>query len=782
MRKRPLFCAACMCTLGAFAGSVEWRGISLILLVAATLFLFLGTFALNAEWKQAFGRGIVFLLLFVLFFQHASSEVDFRAVYWNKLTDGTPVTVRGTLYKKEQKNDQYLYYLTGCTTAFSSGSIRTNDVAAYLKSDDYSIGQILTIDAKLNTWKPAENEGGFDARAYYLSQKIDFSIKSCRIRAASGKKSRYKEWLLHIKNRMGAVYEKCLDEEDAGVLKAMILGDKTGLDSDIRELYKKSGISHILAISGLHISFIGMGFYKLVRRLGMGFWSSGVLAGVMVVSYAWMSGASVSAKRACGMLLFALFGMALGKSYDMLTAMGILLAALLWNNPFLFDYSGFVFSFAAVTGVGSVGKVLTEGKRGVPQAFWMSFAIQLMTLPLVAWYYYEIPVYAVFLNLFILPMVSWVVLSGVCGGLFGLIWNTVWVKALFLPARLILAVYEWLCFKMLQLPGAQYICGKPKLVQVVFYYVLLALFVTSLAKKKTIQRKNPEEGRNKQKHTFAAWRLIVLLFVLFFRGTQGFEMDMLDVGQGDGIYLRTGEGSSIFFDGGSTDVKQVGTRRILPFLKYHGVRRVGYWFVSHGDKDHISGLLEVFESGYPVDYLLISAYMPEDEAYERLKKAAEQNHTKIVPLKAGDRICLGNAGFQCLFPTEDYAKKRGWERNACSLVIRYEEAGVSGLFAGDLDTEGERALVRDGSVQKTALFKVDHHGSAGSNSKELLEVLAPELAVISCAKENSYGHPAEEAVQRLSDAGCAIFYTMEEGQIRIRYGEGGYRVAFPCNK
>lgn len=251
MRKRPLFCAACMCTLGAFAGSVEWRGISLILLVAATLFLFLGTYALNSEWKQAFGRGIVFLLLFVLFFQHASSEVEFREVYWDKLTDGTPVTVRGTLYKKEQKNDQYLYYLTGCTTAFSSGSIRTNDVAAYLKSDDYSIGQILTIDAKLNTWKPAENEGGFDARAYYLSQKIDFSIKSCRIRAASGKKSRYKEWLLHIKNRMGAVYEKCLDEVDAGVLKAMILGDKTGLDSDIRELYKKSGISHILAISGV---------------------------------------------------------------------------------------------------------------------------------------------------------------------------------------------------------------------------------------------------------------------------------------------------------------------------------------------------------------------------------------------------------------------------------------------------------------------------------------------------------------------------------------------------
>lgn len=768
--------------LGAFCQSQAWRVWQTFVLAAAALCLFLAAFAASGEWKNAKKAGVFLLLAFGIFYVHTGAEVKFRAAYEEALSDGAPVTVRGTLYKKEQKNDQYLYYLTGCMTAFSNGTMPTNDIAAYLKSDEYSIGQTLTIDAKINTFKPAPNEGGFDARTYYRSQKIDFSIKSCRIRAVSGRKSRYREWLLGIRERIGRVYDNRLDAEDAGVLKAMILGDKSELDADIRGLYQKSGISHILAISGLHVSLIGMTIYRLIRKCGMGFAKAGILSGAVLISYVWMSGFSVSSVRACGMLLLSLFAAAFGKSYDMLTAMGILLAALLWENPFLFGYSGFVFSFAAVAGVGSVAKLLSDGKKKLASAFWMSAGIQLTTLPLVALYYYEIPVYAVFLNLFILPLLSIVVLSGVCGGIAGLFCSAAWGKLLFLPAKVILDVYEWLCQKTLQLPGAQYICGKPKTVQVVLYYIILALFAGRLMKKKVDERCASEENEKSGKHMFMSWRIAVLFFVLFIRGKQGFEIDMLDVGQGDGIYLRTGDGVSCFLDGGSTDVKQAGTRRLLPFLKYHGIRRVSYWFVSHGDNDHISGLLEVLESGYPVDYLLVSSYMPKDEAYEKLKKAAGQNHTAIVPLEAGDVIRTGDASFQCLFPTERYAERRGGERNACSLVIRYEEGEVSAFFAGDLDTEGERALVAEGGVQKTAFFKVDHHGSAGSNSRELLAVLDPKLVAISCARQNSYGHPAKEALDRLLETGCAIFYTMESGQIRIRKEEDGYGVVFPCDK
>ncbi len=268
--------------------------------------------------------------------------------------------------------------------------------------------------------------------------------------------------------------------------------------------------------------------------------------------------------------------------------------------------------------------------------------------------------------------------------------------------------------------------------------------------------------------------MICLVSFLVWKKPAKFELNVLDVGQGDGIYLRTSSGISVFFDGGSSDVKEVGKYRILPFLKAKGVSHISYWFVSHGDLDHIAGLLEILEEGYPVHNLVLSKYMPRDEAYASLIEAAERNNTQVICVKPGDSIVADEAKLTCIYPNKESCEQAEDDRNVLSQVIWYEDKEFTGLFAGDLDAEGEKNLCEwqekfhkyQGKCDINYL-KAIHHGSNSSNTSTLFDTFSPDIITISCGLKNSYGHPGEKAVERMKSSGADIYETRFQGQIHI---------------
>lgn len=747
---------------------------AVVLMLAACVY-FIGT---HTEWRRWKGRlfliGIA-VFLFLMAAEHAENEIEYKDQYLSQMTEQMPVTVRGTLYKKEYKNKQYLYYLTDCYAVISKGTISTNDVIAYLQTDDYSIGQILIIHAKVKMFDEARNEGNFDPASFYASQKIDYALKSCRIDQVYGKADRYREGLYQLQKRMERIFKEYLSKREAGTISGMILGDKSEMDQEVRQLYQNGGISHILAISGLHVSMIGLTVYRFLRKRGRTYLTAGVISVFLLWSYAQMTGKGISVKRAVGMLAICLFAAVVGRSYDLLTAMGILAVILVWENPFLFEYSGFIFSFGAVMGIGIVGHSIAKAeetgkrtwKQKLKENLFTSLGIQLMTVPIVACNYYEVPVYAMLLNFFVLPLLTYMILFGILGGTCGIlleslkipVYRSLLVRVLFLPCSLILKLYEGLCGLTAKLPNAQYICGAPDKWKLFLYYAVLF---------GTILLWNRRKRKRKNQIVFSGG-LVVLLFVLILSGPRKeWKLAVLDVGQGDAIFLRTGDETGCFFDGGSTSVKEVGKYRILPFLKYNGEKKISYWFVSHGDEDHISGLLEVLESGYPVDYLVISEEMPKDEAYDKLCIAAQNNRTEILLLGAGDTIQIGNACLQNIFPTKEYAKGCNNDRNILSQVLYYEEGDFRALFAGDLPATGEKVLAEQAELTHVQFLKAVHHGSKTSNSGLLLEQIRPEITAVSCARDNSYGHPAKETIQRLKEVKSSVFYTMKSGQLTIR--------------
>lgn len=465
----------------------------------------------------------------------------------------------------------------------------------------------------------AANPGQFDLRQYYKSLGYLYYIEEPEDISVAGGKKRIVYRLDSLKTSLKAVYRKCCTATDAGVYAAMVTGDRSDMDSTISELFSAAGIGHILAISGLHISLIGMGLYRLLRRIGFLCPMSAIISGIFVVLFGVMTGNSVSATRAIVMFVCAVNAQVLGRRYDILSAVSLSAIILILKNPYVIANSGFLLSFMAIAGVA----VVTDG-FSVKWLKWLTgpVAIQLSTLPIILWFYYEVPVYSVFLNLLVVPLMSLIMISALGCGLLGLI--SIPAGCFFAGAgHYILILFRYGSELMLSLPGSVFVAGRPELWQVMVYYILLFLFsqrkrVVVWIEKRAARRcgeaeceakKHREVGREAVKggarkgeaekletgkcvmgaNIFLRSLLVIAVIILLSRGRSGLEVTFLDVGQGDAIFISLPNGGNVFIDGGSTSSKNIYEKVIEPFLKYKGVRRLDFLFLTHSDADHENG-------------------------------------------------------------------------------------------------------------------------------------------------------------------------------------------------
>ena len=284
----------------------------------------------------------------------------------------------------------------------------------------------------------------------------------------------------------------------------------------------------------------------------------------------------------------------------------------------------------------------------------------------------------------------------------------------------------------------------------------------------------------RRKREFGAG-VVLAVTVLCLRFSMGLEITALDVGQGDCIYLSEGGNSHYLIDGGSSDKSDVGKYQIVPFLKYRGVSRLDAVFVTHPDSDHengIRGMLENYEeNGIRIAMLLMPDVADEskNENYLTLQSLAEDRGIPVRFVHEGQRIDGGGLTFLCIHPSEGYLCG---DVNAYSTVLTLTYSGFSALFTGDLEGEGESLVMERLAQMKTGterilpesftLLKVAHHGSRNSTPEEFLELTDPRIALISAGRDNSYGHPHRETMERLAGQGCRIFQTPESGAVTIR--------------
>jgi len=679
--------------------------------------------------------------------------------------DGFPEALTGEIYRIEPREQGQAVYLK------NSNISDTGMILVYLDAETkYSIGNTIQITGNYKYVKPEEpaNPGQFDARLYYQTKRIVLLCYAAQAVLTDGSVRRFPELMCRIRADLSERCVSLFGERQGGVLMAMLLGDRTELPDEIQGLYQKSGMAHLLAISGLHVSIFGMSLYRLLRKAGCSYKASGFPAMGLVLFYGSLTGMGISTVRAVLMFLLAVTADFLGRSYDMLTALAAAALLLLIEQPLYARSASFLLSFGAVLGIGVLYPAvqsLCPLKRKWVQAFLVSFSIQVFTLPLTLKFYYEIPIYSMFLNLLVIPLMTVLMF----GGIAALAVSFFSLKAavvLAVVCRVVLRIYEWAGNITLCLPGAVQILGRPKEWQIMFYYLGIIIFI--------IQRNHAVK---KKKQITAGWRTrgvslcvyLILNAILLLRFQSGLTFTMLDVGQGDGLFLRTESGTTCLIDGGSSSVNEVGTYWILPFLKEQGVRKLDYVAVTHTDQDHISGLEELLSlSGIPgeiqIRTLLITGQSQKEEAGKHLTELAQQQGTAVYQIKAGDVLKDASTRISCLHPGKGETYE---DPNAGSLVLRIDYGEFSMLLTGDLEEEGEKWILEKYRLDACDILKAGHHGSKTSTSEEWLSAVRPKLTLISCGENNSYGHPHAETLERLEAAGSHILSTPEEGAVTI---------------
>ena len=363
MRKRPFLLAASFFLAGIYYAAEQDNRV-FILLPFYALYLIIPKIETFGWSKKSLWSIISIIVVASILcsvgIMHMKRQMQFRETYLSKITEGQIVTILGEISKVQKSNFGYQIYISDCYFFQNSTYIPCNQVLVYASKPQFHVGEIHKITGKVNMFSTARNEGNFDSASYYKSQKIDFSIQLERTEYVVTNTNWLTRSILLLKEKISKVYDTCLKERYAGVIKGMVLGDKSTLDEEIKDLFTIAGISHILAISGLHVSVIGRGCYRCLRKFGVGFLLSGILAGSVLLAYGVMTGNGVSTRRAIGMLLIYMGGQVIGRSYDMLNGLGMMCLFLLWENPFLIEYSGFWFFVTALFGVGFVGEAFTE--------------------------------------------------------------------------------------------------------------------------------------------------------------------------------------------------------------------------------------------------------------------------------------------------------------------------------------------------------------------------------------------------------------------------------------
>ena len=269
--------------------------------------------------------------------------------------------------------------------------------------------------------------------------------------------------------------------------------------------------------------------------------------------------------------------------------------------------------------------------------------------------------------------------------------------------------------------------------------------------------------------------LPVAVIILTLHVNPPLEINMIDVGQGDGIVVSCG-GRHVLIDGGSTSAKNVGKYRIIPFLKYKGIGTLDAVVLTHEDEDHMSGIVEVMDDMEKGGIFIKSLILPEvsmssrGDNYHLLEMRAKELSIPISYIDTGEKFLLGRAEFTCLNP-ELHMECDG--ANAYSTVLHMKYGNFTALFTGDVEKEGQENLKRviessNGIYSDVTLLKVAHHGSMYTTDNEFLKLITPKVALISCGVDNSYGHPHEEVLTRLENIGADIVRTDESGEISIR--------------
>lgn len=558
------------------------------------------------------------------------------------------------------------------------------------------------------------------------------------------------------RHRLQEIIEEVFPEDAFGFAKALLLGDRTDVDYETSTAFKDSGISHIIAVSGLHVSILfGLVYFVSGRRR----WLTALIGIPVVLIFAAIAGFTPSILRASIMQILMMAAMLLGKEYDRITSLSFAALVMMLVNPLVVSSVSFQLSFACMLGIilwsepirlwlmdkKRLGRWKGKAVNWFSSGISVSLSAMVLTTPLVAVHFGTISLVSALTNLLTVWVITFIFygIMLVCLLSFFHMGIAAWMASVIAwPIRYVLAVAKFLASLPL---AAVYTQSGYITAWLVFAYVLLAIFMCI---------------KQKPALLFASLTLLSLCLCVTLSWAEPMldecRMTMLDVGQGQAILLQS-EGKTYLVDCGGDyeeDAADITAEKLLSM----GINRLDGIFLTHYDADH-SGGLPYLLTRIDTDLILMPYSMDDEGVGDTLREISGD-----AAIVVKEDLILEFGGVQIdIFAPLSYNSG-----NESSMSILFQTENCAILITGDMGEAGERLLLKTHQLPQVDVLVVGHHGSKTSTSEALLQAVQPAYAFISVSEDNYYGHPAKVVLDRLLAYECLIFRTDENGTIIYR--------------
>ena len=741
--KRPLVLATLALCLGIIGGNILQcqQYVSFFIWLAIVLALLGLFFYLSYTWqsKLLFLGGILLGLLSI-FYQPMTREAHLFQTNQSYELQGDIQTVKQTDYGK---------WLTLKRVQVKRGTTwqsLKSQVSLQLTLDTpVSKSDYLWIKAKKLAPAMQMNPSDFDQVLYEKAQKQLGRFKVQTINQCKEKTT----WLERCQERLTEAVKALYDEPVDGMLLAALIGDTSYLSPTVKTLYNECGISHVLSISGFHISVIIQLMLVILVGIALPYEMRQIVLLLGIWGYTYLTGGAVPTVRAAIMASCLLGARLLWEEVDQWTALALAAVIILIRQPYQLFMVGFQLSFGAMIAIlGFLQKIeqdTLEGEYQVPkwqQTIGMWLAIQGITWPILAYHFYEIPFIASLANLMIVPLFSVIIQVGLMSigceliglGLGHLLANGV---------TLLLKGIEIFLQAIGKMPLATLCLGRPHALVYVAYGLLLGLILLHLY---------GVQIRKCYQVIGVSVCVGLVSIQLLFPGT--LKVACLYVGQGDGSVIETPHHKLIVIDGG----KPTESKKVADYIHYLGETHIDVMMVSHSDDDHMGGLLELLKTDYSVGQVILSACDTSNHL-KPLLSLCQQKQIPVYRMNVGDCLQLDGVDFQCYAPFEGETS----QGNDSSLVCKMTYGHFSMLGTGDKGKDSDDAIYQQ--IGPVTVLKVSHHGSRTGTDEEMLLKLKPSYAMISCGQRNRYGHPHEEVLNLLRETHVTTNRTDQVGMI-----------------
>lgn len=614
------------------------------------------------------------------------------------------------------------------------------------------------------------NYGGFDYSLYLKTQKIygTFDIKNYKI-ISKENGSKIQKYIVQFKNYVKKTLRKNLEKDEAELGIGIAIGDRSGISKEIENDFKNSNLTHMLAVSGSHFTYIILAVEyvnKIIKRNKMG----KVIMIIVIILFMNLTGNTASVVRSGIMAIMMILASLFHRRVDIWTSMAVAIIFQLISNPYIIFDVGLQLSYGGVIGIVLFNEKLTELftkyfnkkdsmlKRNLITAISVTISANIIIIPIMLLNFNTFSFSFVISNLLAGPLLGIAVIA-----IFALIFASFILDEILSPAwmiiNFIIKLLIGIAHYCANMPLSKIYLPTPNLFLATMFYICL-FFIRFPEKIKKVKRLLPS--------MMIVIIILNLTFPILTSRKKDLSINFIDVGQGDSTLIRVNN-KNILIDGGGSSYSSewdVGEMTLLPYLLDRGIISLDYVIVSHFDSDHYQGLMYVIEN-IKVKNVVISSLGQESNEFSEFMKLVNKKNINTLNVKKGDVLKIKNASIEILYPDNELINDNVKNNNA--LVFKFIWKDFSMLFTGDIEKLAEEKILKlyENNLEKLrcTVLKVAHHGSKTSSTQRFLEAVSPKIALIGVGTNNNFGHPNEGVIQRLKDINCKIYRTDERGEI-----------------